>query len=118
MFRAPYPAHLPHFNYVLDNVPGSFEQKARLLNIAPATLRKYRKQGQAPRPIHLALFWESVWGISTIETTAANQASRYFACWQAAKRDNARLVKQMLTIEQELSAQKNGAANGPIFQIG
>lgn len=118
MFRAPYPAHLPHFSYVLDNVPGSIEQKARLLDIAPSTLRKYRKQGQAPRPIHLALFWESVWGISTIEVTAANQAATYFSSYQAAKRENARLVKQMLTLEQEISAQKNGAANGPIFQIG
>ena len=118
MFRAPYPAHLPHFSYVLDNVPGSIEQKARLLDIAPSTLRKYRQQGQAPRPIHLALFWESVWGIRTIEITSANQASTYFASYQAAKRENARLVKQMLSLEEEINAHKNGAANSPVFQIG
>ncbi|PIG09003.1 hypothetical protein [Comamonas sp. 26] len=38
MFRAPYPAHLPHFSSILDNVPGSIDQKTKLLDISRATL--------------------------------------------------------------------------------
>ncbi|MFD2755170.1 hypothetical protein [Comamonas terrae] len=117
MFRAPYPAHLPHFATVLDNVPGTIEQKARLLDITPATLRKYKARGQAPRAIHLALFWESIWGIQTANATATNQAAQYFALAQSLKRKNNELVKQMLTMEKELT-KPDLAANSPIFRIG
>lgn len=118
MFRSPYPAHLPHFSFILDNVPGSIEQKAKLLDITPATLRKYKARGEAPRAIHLALFWESVWGIGTIDVTARNQAATYFALAEALRRENARLVKQILSLEAEISSQKFSAANSSFFKIG
>lgn len=118
MFRAPYPAHLPHFLYVLDNVPGSIEQKARLLDISPSTLRRYRACGQAPRAIHLALFWESTWGIQYIESISGLRTSTYFAQVQALERKNKRLVEHIALLEAELTRSNTGPANLPVFNIG
>lgn len=118
MFRAPYPAHLPHFTTVLDNVPGSIDQKAKLLDISPSTLRKYRAQGQAPRAIHLALFWESTWGIQYIESISNLRTSTYFAHAQALERQNKRLKQQISRLETELAKSDTGPANLPIFNVG
>ena len=118
MFRAPYPAHLPHFSYVLDNVPGSIDQKAKLLDISPATLRKYRARGQAPRAVHLALFWESTWGIQYIESISGLRTSTYFAQAQALERKNKRLQAQIALLEAELADSTTGPANLPVFRIG
>lgn len=118
MFRAPYPAHLPHFINVLDNVPGSIEQKAKLLDISPSTLRRYRAQGQAPRAIHLALFWESTWGIQYIESIANLRTSTYFAHAQSLERSNKRLLAQIVRLEDELTRSNIGPANLPVFKIG
>ena len=118
MYRAPYPAHLPHFLQILDNVPGSIEHKARLLDISPSTLRRYRSQGQAPRAIHLALFWESTWGIQYIESISNLRTSTYFAQAQALERKNKRLIAQIKLLEAELAKSTTGPANLPIFSIG
>ena len=118
MFRTPYPAHLPHFSSILDNVPGSIEQKAKLLDISPATLRKYRTRGQAPRSVHLALFWESTWGIQYIESISNLRTSTYFAHAQSLERSNKRLLAQIARLEAELTKANTGPANLPIFRIG
>lgn len=118
MFRAPYPAHLPHFLSILENVPGSIEQKARLLDISPSTLRRYRAQGQAPRAIHLALFWESTWGIQYVESISNLRTSTYFAQAQAQERRNKRLIGQIALLEAELARSNTGPSNLPVFQIG
>ena len=118
MFRAPYFAHLPHFSTILDNVPGSIDQKAKLLGISVSTLRKYRAAGQAPRAIHLALFWESVWGISLMDSTARLHASTYFAEAKALRRANTRLKAQIALLEAQLADSQTGPANLPIFNIG
>ncbi|WP_043003141.1 hypothetical protein [Comamonas testosteroni] len=118
MFRAPYPAHLPHLHFILDDLSYSDAQLARLLDLKPATIRKYRRQGQAPRAVHLALFWESRWGIATIDAVAFNHAAGNYARAESLQRRNNKLVKQILTLEKELTRQKNAPANALIFQIG
>jgi len=118
MYRAPYPAHLPHFLSILENVPGSIEQKAKLLDISPATLRRYRTKGHAPRSIHLALFWESVWGIQYIESISGLRTSTYFAQAKALERQNERLKDQIAKLEAEITRTETGPANLPIFSVG
>lgn len=118
MFRAPYPSHLPAFIYIVDNVPGSIEQKAKLLNISPATLRKYRDANQAPRAVHLALFWESTWGIQYIESISGLRTSTYFAQAQALERKNKRLLAHIAQLEDELTRSSTGPANLPVFKVG
>lgn len=104
--------------YIVDNVPGSIEKKAKLLNITAATLRKYRNANQAPRPVHLALFWESVWGINYIESIAGLRTSTYYSQSQALLRQNKRLMEQIAKLETELARSDTGPANLPIFNIG
>ena len=118
MFRSPYPAHLPALCYIFDDLQYDDKHLGRLLDLKPATVKKYRREGQAPRAVHLALFWESRWGVSTIDAVAYNHAQTQAALAASLKRVNARLVKQILTMEKELSAQKNAPANSPIYQIG
>lgn len=118
MFRAPRYAHLPHIHTMLDDIPATTEQIANLLGLKPATIERYRREGQAPRPVMLALFWETKWGRATADCEAVNWAASHHQQAQMLKRENARLVNQMLTMETEISKQKNGAANGPLFQIG
>ena len=117
MFRSPRPAQLPHIHSLLDNIQASEIEIARLLDISVPTLRKYKAKGQAPRTVMLALFWESTWGLRTADVTAANHAAQYFSLAQSLKRENQRLVKLLLTMEQELPHSATGAANGPIFRL-
>lgn len=117
MFRSPRPAQLPHLQSLLDNIPASEHEIARLLDVTVPTLRKYKAKGQAPRTVMLALFWESTWGRQTADVTAANHAAQYFALAQALKRENQKLVNQLLTLERELMQSNAGAANSPIFRL-
>ncbi|WP_034369074.1 MULTISPECIES: hypothetical protein [Delftia] len=117
MFRSPRPAGLPHLHSLLDNIQASEKEIAKLIDVSVPTLRKYRAKGQAPRSVMLALFWESTWGLRTADVTAANHAAQYFALAQSLKRENDRLVKQLLRMEKELSNSQTGAANSPIFRI-
>lgn len=116
MFRSPRPAGLPHLHSLLDNIQASEKEIAKLIDVSVPTLRKYRARGQAPRSVMLALFWESTWGLRTADVTAANHAAQYFALAQSLRRENDRLVKQLLRMERELS-RGHGAANGPIFRL-
>ena len=118
MVRAPYPAHLPHLMYILDDLQYDDKQLAKLLDLKPSTIKKYRRDGQCPRAVHLALFWESRWGIATIDSTAHNHAAGNFARAESLKRKNERLVKQILSMEKVLSEQKTGSANAPFYRIG
>ena len=104
--------------YILDDLQYDDKQLARLLDLKPSTIKKYRREGQCPRAAHLALFWESRWGIASIDAVAHNHAAGNYARAESLERKNARLVKQILSLEKEISERKKGAANAPIFQIG
>lgn len=60
---------------MLDDIPATTEQIARLLDLKPATIERYRREGQAPRPVMLALFWETKWGRATADCDAVNWAA-------------------------------------------
>ena len=44
------------------------------LGLSESTIRKYRREGQAPRPVMYALFWETPWGRATADANAINDA--------------------------------------------
>ena len=44
------------------------------LGVDERTARRWIKQGHAPRPVMLALFWVTSWGLSTLDATAHNRA--------------------------------------------
>lgn len=102
---------------MLADIGASDQEIAKFLDLSIATVRKYKREGQAPRPALLALFWETSWGQNWRQTALQNEAQHAYMQAHFLKHKNARLVKQMLTMEQALKMQ-NGAANGPVFQIG
>lgn len=104
--------------YILDDLQYDDKQLARLLDLKPSTVKKYRREGQAPRAVHLALFWESRWGVASIDAVAFNHAAGNYARAEALERKNSRLVKQILSLEKEISMQKEAPANAQFFQIG
>lgn len=103
---------------MLADLPATLHQVARHLGISTVTLNRYIKADQAPRPIMLALFWETRWGRSAADTEAANWGALYYRQAMGLERENAALKRQLLVFERELANRGTGAANGPIWRIG
>lgn len=116
-FRAPRYAHLPHLHTMLDSI-GNDLAVSRLLGLSPATIKKYRKSGQAPRPVMFALFWETPWGRETVEVALINEARSYHAMTMSLKRENSVLRRQIEVLEREISSSVHPAANHTFFSVG
>ena len=115
MFRAPTHAELPPLRLMVADIPATEKQMARHLGIAPGTLRRYIKNDEAPRPVMLAMFWETRWGRSVADCEAAQFGQVHAAHAQALARENARLREQLKALEAMLDS---GAANAPFFKFG
>jgi predicted transcriptional regulator len=100
---------------MVADIPATEKQMARHLGITPETLRRYIKSGQAPRPIMLAMFWETRWGRSAADCEAAQFGQVHAAHAQALARENAKLREQLTALEQMVNS---GAANAPFFKFG
>jgi len=118
MFRAPTPAGLPPFSYMLDDIPASHRQIARHLGITERTLTRYRTHDSAPQAIRLALFWETKWGRSAADTEAVNFASVHYQQARGLERANAQLLAHLHELEAERATGPGQAANTPFFGVG
>jgi transcriptional regulator with XRE-family HTH domain len=119
MFRAPSQAGLPDLATLLADLPATPQQIAHHLGVSLATLKRWERDGQAPRPVMLALFWESRWGRSAADCEAAQYGSLMYQAYQASRNENAALRRQMVQLELELASSGAGsAANTPFFQPG
>lgn len=116
MFRAPRPAQFPHLHTMLDNIGRKDAEIAKFLDISPRTLTQYRKKGQAPRSVMLALFWETAWGQSAANCDAVNWGRLQFQENQILKRQKTKLQQQVLELEKALT-EVDQAANSPIFEV-
>lgn len=116
MFRAPSSAQLPHLLTLLDNIGRSDADLAKLLDISPSTIQKYRRKGQAPRVVMLALFWESTWGQSAANCDAVNWGRLQFQENVMLKRKLASLQRKIERLEKAL-AESDQAANSPFFEV-
>lgn len=116
-FRAPRFAHLPHLSTMLDSI-GNDAAVARLLGLSLATVKRYRKAGQAPRPVMLALFWETPWGRATADVGAINEARYAFMRSSELERENAKLKRQIETLERRLAFVPGHASNADFYQVG
>lgn len=115
MFRAPSRAGLPAFSTLLADLPASPAHIARHLDLSPATLARYAASEQAPRPVMLALFWESRWGRSAADTDAHNAAAAQFQRAAALERENAALRRRLVQLELEREHSPVWAANTPFY---
>jgi len=122
-FRAPQPAHLPHLSYILDDLHANSDQVARYLDISPATLARYAKSGGAPRPVHLALFWETRWGISLHDSLLYNTAQVHRQHAKSLQEHLGDMAGAIMTLESEIDrlARQDRparvAANAPVYRV-
>lgn len=115
MFRAPSQAGLPPLTFLLEDLPARRPAVARHLGIAERTLERYAAAQQAPRPIMLALFWETRWGRSAADAEAHNRATVHRQHANGLAKENAALRRRIELLEQELARADTGAANLPFF---
>lgn len=117
LFRAPRPAHLPHIHTMLNSI-GNDEAVAAHLGLSLGTIRKYRREGQAPRTVMLSLFWETPWGVSVIDCEAQNEARLSYTSALVLRRENESLRAQISTLEALLAEGGAYAANEHFYRVG
>ena len=93
------PRHLPKLLTMLDYIPASDKEIAKHLGLSLTTFKKYRRNEQAPRPVMLALFWLTSWGMGAIDAELVNrerfarQALEFSRLEVLALRDQVRLLE-------------------------
>ena len=115
MFRAPRPAHLPHITTMLDDIPASIAQIANYLGIKESTLKTYKRTGNAPHAVLLALFWETKWGMSLLDVNLFNEARMHQAHAIALNQQQKRLMGIIWRLENERENLQEIAANSPFY---
>lgn len=111
LFKAP--TQTPHISTLLDDLPTRCPRLiSKFLGISPATLARWRRTGNAPRLAHLALFWESRWGIQTIELDVHNWRHVHLAYIRSLERENEALRAKLARL---VAMGSFGAANDPLL---
>lgn len=111
LFRAP--TQTPHILTLLDDLPTRCRlQISRHLGISPTTLAKWIRTGNAPRSAHLALFWETRWGINALECDAHNWRLVHLARIRSLEQENKALRDQLARL---VALGHTGAANDPLW---
>lgn len=112
MFRA---THTPPLSVLLDDLlTRDSKAIAKHLDVTTRTLSAWQRTDNAPRAALLALFYETRWGYSLLETTAHNTAMVYRNQVQGLERENAMLRARIARLER---TGQFGAANAPVMAL-
>lgn len=112
MFKAP--TQTPHISTLLDDMPTRDLSKiASHLGVTENTVKQWKKTGNASRLVHLALFWESRWGLSVLDCDIFNRDTLRLGMIDALKRENAQLRAQL---ERLVALGNSGSANDAIWR--
>lgn len=114
--KAPVPAKLPHLHTILDNLGLPDKQVAHFLGVSPSSVKRWREAGQAPRPVMLALYWETDWGRSAVACDAVNWGRMLHMQNMSLQSQVKTLKKRIAKLEKALAA-VDTAANSPIFEV-
>lgn len=105
MFHSRAPRQIPAVDTMLDDLsyfrPGVPAKLARHLGVAESTLKTYARQADAPRSVQLALFWETQWGLSTLDVQLFNDARMARQEAQGLKDHQARLAGIIWRMEMQ-----------------
>lgn len=109
--RLPTPVQMPALSLLLDDLGSPAPRLLALaLGVRPSTLKRWITMDQAPRPVLLALWWLTRWGLSTADAEAWNLAQ--LRCAEAAAwRAEAQALRAELA--RVLAAGDFGCANDP-----
>ena len=113
MFKAP--TQTPHISTLLDSLVTRDRRKiARHLGVTENTVKRWAKTGNAPRMAHLALFWETRWGLSVLDCDIWNRDTLRLGMISALERENAQLKAQLARL---VALGASGAANDPLWGV-
>lgn len=113
MFKAP--TQTPHFSTLLDDMLTRDKRKiARHLGVTENTLKRWAKTGNAPRMAHLALFWESRWGLSVLDADIWNRETLRLGMIRCLTEENAQLKAQLARL---VAMGQHGAANDALWGV-
>lgn len=106
---------LPSLPQLLNGLPTQDTAAiCRHLDITPQTIRRWRTAETAPRMAMLAMFYETPWGFSLVNTTAHNGHMVERAWRQSLERENATLRTRVQRLE---TIGDFGAANAPRLAV-
>lgn len=91
----------------------SAAELSKFLGLTERTIYGYSRSGNAPRPVLLALFWESTYGRSHLDCEAFNARKTLQALGDSLARENAGLRARITRLE---ATADYGSANGPSWQ--
>lgn len=112
MFRTP--TQTPPIGVLLDDLPTTDATRiARHLGVTARTLARWRSTGNAPRLAHLALFWETRWGLSVAHCDAVNGEAVALGLARSLERECDMLRARIARLEEMGDF---GAANAPVFR--
>ena len=115
MFQAP--TQTPPIDMLLDALPTRCPQRiGRHLGVSAATVTRWARSGNAPRLAHLALWFESPWGLNALHCQAANGERTALALARALRDENDAL--RACLVHLEAVALEGGSANAPWFDPG
>lgn len=114
MFRGPSPARLPPFDLMCHDLGMPDAQIARHLGVTLRTLRGWQKRG-APRAAQLAVFWETRYGFSAVDSEMGNLLAHYFQAAGMHEREAKRLQILVRRMESERTPGHRVAANSPFM---
>ena len=110
-----YRAHtLPSLEQLLSCQPTDLFGTCKHLDVGQQTIRRWRQAGTAPRVASLALFYESAWGYSLLETTAYNGAMFSRREVESLRNENIRLKARIAYLERLSVGGHFGSANDPL----
>lgn len=112
MYRA---NHLPSLSQLLSGLPSQEPADlCRHLDITPQTVRRWKQSGTAPRMAMLAMYYETPWGHSLINSTAQNGEMYARLEVQGLTKENAMLRARIDRLEKTGFF---GAANAPVMAV-
>ena len=105
------PRQVPPLATMLEDLGNpTAQQLARALGVSTRTVQRWHAQGEAPRPVLLAIFWLTRWGRSQVHCDAVNEAATYAGLAQALQRRVDELQRQVAHLSR---IGDFGAANDP-----
>ena len=108
------PRHLPQLLTMLDDIPANDKEIAKHLGLSLTTFKKYRRNEQAPRPVMLALFWLTSWGMGAIDAELVNRERFARQALKFSRLEVLELREQVRLLEAE-RGRYAVAANAPAF---
>lgn len=109
MLRAP--RHLPSLEMLLADVRVPRKDLARHLGVNERTIRAWVAAGTAPRPVLLALYWETRWGQDNAIADAHNTIQVHRRHAESLARELQRVSMQNM----RLAGLVDDSANSPLF---